>query len=181
VGMANFRIRRGGPADVDTLVAQRVAMHVELNRPTPEELRLGARQYGRWMRDQLRKKQLVVFIAETRKGEVAAGGLVWLRESSPRPGSPYHRLPRIHSMYTAPEFRKKGAATLIVREGIRWARSQGYPRISLQTTPQARNVYARAGFRDVAEMQLDLRSRRSSRRPTDLHLRSARSGRPTAT
>jgi GNAT superfamily N-acetyltransferase len=179
--MANFRIRRGGPADVDTLVAQRVAMHVELNRPTPAELRLGARQYGRWMRDQLRKRQLVVFIAETRKGEVAAGGLVWLRESSPRPGSPYHRLPRIHSMYTAPEFRKKGAATLIVREGIRWARSHGYPRISLQTTPQARNVYARAGFRDVAEMQLDLRSRRSSRRPTDLHLRSARSERPTAT
>ncbi|MGC2035450.1 MAG: GNAT family N-acetyltransferase [Thermoplasmata archaeon] len=179
--MPTFRVRRGGAADVDTLVAQRVAMHVELNRPTPAELRLGARQYRRWMRDQIRKKQLVVFIAETQDGEVAAGGLVWLRESSPRPGSPYHRLPRIHSMYTRPEFRQKGAATLIVREGIRWARSHGYPRISLQTTPQARNVYARAGFREVAEMQLDLRSRRSARGSTDLHLRPPRSGQATPT
>jgi GNAT superfamily N-acetyltransferase len=60
------------------------------------------------------------------------------------------------SMYTEPEFRRKGFATLIVKEAMSWARRNGYARMSLHASKAGRSVYDKLGWERSWEMRVDL-------------------------
>lgn len=159
-----FRVRQGTARDIGQLVAFRAAMDRELGGLSePVALRERAR-YRRWLRDRMRRRLVVPFLAETRAREPVAGAIVWLREVPPRPGRTVKRIPRIHAVYTRPEFRRRGAAALVVGAAVRWARQHGYPQVALRTTDAARPLYEKLGFRPVPEMILQLDSPARSRR-----------------
>lgn len=132
----------------------------DISDHTEEELDAADRVYRRWARQRLRTGKLVGWVAETADGRIVSGGCVWLRENQPRPGWNDGVVPYLLSMYTEPEFRGRGLATRVVREAVRWAKAQGYARMTLHASHIGRNVYERLDFRPTTEMRLRLRPRR---------------------
>ncbi len=114
------------------------------------------RRYRRWMRTRMRSRRFVAFLVEDRGGRIAASGAVWLMPIPPRPLGLGLVAPYLMSMYTEPEDRGKGYATLVVRAAIRWARSHGYKAVYLHSSPEGRPIYERAGFQPTPEMRLRL-------------------------
>ena len=151
-----FRVRRATLRDLDALVRQRRGMWEAIGDHTPEEHDRADAVYRRWARQRLKSGRLVGFLVETRSRHVVAGGCVWLRENQPRPGWEDRTMPYLLSMYTEPEYRGKGLATRIVREAVRWARANGFRRMTLHASDEGRNVYARLGWQRTWEMRYRL-------------------------
>jgi len=63
------------------------------------------------------------------------------------------------SMYTEPDFRKRGVASMVVKEAIRWCRKRRYERLMLHASKMGRGVYRRLGFKRTWEMRLNLGNR----------------------
>jgi GNAT superfamily N-acetyltransferase len=59
-------------------------------------------------------------------------------------------------MYTHPEFRRRGVASMVVHEAIEWCRVRGYGRLRLHASEMGRSVYRKFGFKRGWEMRLDL-------------------------
>jgi GNAT superfamily N-acetyltransferase len=73
--------------------------------------------------------------------------------------------PYLFSMFTEPRFRRKGVASRILKEAIRWSRKNGYGRILLHASKKGRRLYGENGFTRTWEMRLELdRRKRESRR-----------------
>ena len=125
--MPGFRIRRASIRDLRTLVHHRHSMLAEMAPATPRQLAAIDRAYARFVRREMKAKQLICFLVETGEDKIAAGGAIWLRETPPRIDFPGGRIPYLMSMYTEPAYRGQGLATLIVNESVKWSRERGTP------------------------------------------------------
>ena len=119
--MPGFRLRRATTKDIPLLVQHRRKMFEEMASPTEEELSVHDASYRAWAREMMKRGLLHVYVVETRSGQPAASGGVWLREMQPSPGHPHGMVPYVLSVYTRPEFRRKGLASMIVEEAMGWA------------------------------------------------------------
>lgn len=171
--MVRFSVRRATLRDLETLVDQRHKMF-DAFRDVPEEAHaIGDREYRKWARARMRRKELVAWLAETVPGgRAVAGGAVWLIEHQPRPGTPAGKTPYLLSMFTEREFRGRGLASRIVREAMRWARGNGYPRMTLHASKFGRSVYRKLGWERTWEMRVMLGS--AVRRPPATGRRTAK-------
>ena len=151
------RIRRATLKDLDVLVHQRRGMWEDMK--VPGDYDAADRVYRRWARQRMRSGRLIGFLAES-GGRVVCGACIWLQDVQPRPHVPGRFVPYLMSMYTEPGFRRRGIATRIVREAIRWSKARGYPRLVLHASDKGRPVYERLGFEPTTEMRLLLRPRR---------------------
>jgi GNAT superfamily N-acetyltransferase len=112
-----------------------------------EQHEKGDRVYQRWARARLKKSS---------DGRVAGGGCVWLQPVQPRPHRASMVQPYLLSMYTEPDFRRRGVASMVVREAIEWCRKNKYERLMLHASEMGRKVYSKLGFKRTWEMRLDL-------------------------
>ena len=119
-----FRIRKATLRDLDVLVEHRKGMYKEMVKPTEKELAVLEKSYRKWAPEMMRRRLFHGYIVTTSKGEPAASGCVWLREVQPAPGRPSGYVPYLLSMYTRPEFRRKGLASVIVKEAMDWAQGE---------------------------------------------------------
>ncbi len=158
-----IKIRRASTRDIDILIDQRRRMFEDLHHWSDSEHEIGDRTYRRWALDLMRRKLFAGFIAFL-EGSPVAGGCVWLREIQPRPGLLVGRSPYLLSMYTKPEYRGLGLATRIVREAMKWSKSQGYGAMSLHASKLGRRVYKKIGWRRTWEMSVRLGGRPSPAR-----------------
>ena len=132
-------------------------MWQELRAYSRRELALHDDAYRRWVRRQARARRLLAYVVEESPGRTVASGCLWLMPSEPRPGPLGRgRVPYVLSMYTDPAFRRRGVASWIAREMIRWATGHGYGRIVLHASRFGRPVYERLGFEPGSEMRLEL-------------------------
>jgi len=69
-------------------------------------------------------------------------------------------------MYTEPEFRRRGVASMVVSKAIEWCRKKGYGRLMLHASEMGRSVYKRFGFRRTWEMRLDLEQSSAQPKPS---------------
>jgi GNAT superfamily N-acetyltransferase len=148
-----FKIRTATAKDLDLLVQHRHRMFEEMSRPTVEELNGHDESYRAWAREMMKRRLLHVYIVETRGGRPAASGGVWLREMQPSPGHPHGMVPYVLSVYTSPEFRRKGLASMIVEEAMTWARKRGYYKVLLHASKTGRRVYSQLGWKRTWEME----------------------------
>jgi len=148
-----FKIRRATSKDLELLVHHRRKMFEEMASPTEEELSVHDASYRVWARDMMKRRLLHVYIVETSSGKPAASGGVWLREMQPSPGHPHAMVPYVLSVYTSPEFRRKGLASMIVEEAMAWARKHGYYKIVLHASKTGRKVYSQLGWKRTWEME----------------------------
>ena len=85
------------------------------------------------------------------RAEVACGSTV-----QPRPHRESRVQPYLLSMYTEPDFRRRGVASMVVKEAIEWCRRNKHERLMLHASEMGRGVYSKLGFKRTWEMRLDL-------------------------
>ena len=110
----------------------------------------------------MRRKKLIPFLVTDKTGKPVAGGSVWIRENQPSPRYTVTEMPYLMSMYTDPDYRNRGLATMIVNRAIKLARGRGYPRLVLHASEMGEPVYASLGFQRTTEMRLALDPRGKS-------------------
>jgi GNAT superfamily N-acetyltransferase len=149
-------IRRASLKDLDVLVDQRRAMWTDMGVTDQLRLQRADRAYKRWTRTRLRNHQLLGWLVENRDGKVAGGGCLWLQPIQPGPNHTGMTQPYLLSMYTSPEFRRRGVASMVVGQAIEWCKRRGYSRLRLHASEMGRPVYRQFGFKRGWEMRLDL-------------------------
>jgi len=160
-----LKIRRVTLRDLEILVAHRRGMWFDMGYKGKAELDKADKVYRRWAKPRLKTSELVGFIVEA-DGQVAGSGCIWLQPVQPRPGRPGFKggeQPYLLSMYTEHPFRGKGVATKIVQESLRWAKSKGFPRITLHASDMGKSLFEKLGFEQTWEMKLDLISKKKKK------------------
>jgi GNAT superfamily N-acetyltransferase len=171
--MPGFEIRRATSRDMDVLVEHRHAMFEEMTRITPEEHEVADELYRAWATEMMKQKLFHGYVVVTTGGgSAAASGCVWLRQVQPSRGRPASMIPYLMSIYTSPMFRRKGLASMIVKDAMAWAKRNGYGLMTLHASPAGRKVYSKLGWKRSREMQIRL-----DRPPKPLPLRRAPSPR----
>jgi GNAT superfamily N-acetyltransferase len=112
--------------------------------------------YRKWVRAEIRNGHVVGWVVQTANHEIVGGGCLWLRPEQPRPNLSKPIEPYLFSMFTEPKFRRKGIASLILNEAIKWSRKNDYRRILLHASKKGRRLYRRYGFTRTWEMRFDL-------------------------
>ena len=151
-----FSLVFAGHDDVDLLVKHRL----DLLREVHPELETKIEESEPWTREWIRKRlsdgELIGLLAKAEDGKVAGSGCIWLRNDLPRPTNPRMVAPYLMSMYTTPEFRRKGVARLIVQSALKWCKERGYERVSLHASKAGKPLYASLGFSPTTEMRAKL-------------------------
>ena len=79
--------------------------------------------------------------------------------------SPKERIGEIRELVIAPEYRNRGIGALLLKEALRHAKSLGYNRIYLETTPQmhtAQKLFRRFSFSPVTHSREQTQTNRQS-------------------
>jgi GNAT superfamily N-acetyltransferase len=160
--------------DIELLVRHRHMMFEEMSSPSKEAARTADESYRTWALEMMKRGLFHGYIVTTREGRPAASGCVWLREIQPSPDRPTVMVPYVMSVYTSPEFRRSGLASMIMEEAAEWARREGFHKIVLHASSVGRKVYSRLGWKRTWEMELRFDrpagrarpSRRTARRPS---------------
>jgi GNAT superfamily N-acetyltransferase len=164
-----FKIRKAQPEDIDLLIEHRRMMFTEMAQPNDVDLKIMEGAYRIWALDLMKRGLFHGYVVTTARGKPAASGCVWLREEQPRPGRAQSLFPYVLSVYTRPEFRRNGLASMVMEEAMDWARKEGYQRILLHASVTGRKVYRKLGWKRTWEMEYHFepvkRSARSGRSP----------------
>ena len=107
------------------------------------------------------RRRFIGFLAVTQEGTIVAGGCVWVKEAHPSPRSISATAPYLMSMYTAPSFRGKGIATMIVKEAMKWCKEIGFSSLTLHASDMGKGVYDRLGFQRTTEMRIRFKQHRA--------------------
>ena len=153
---SRVRVRRATTRDLDLLVRHRRAMWVDMGEQDEMALSDQDRAYRSWALSRLRTGTLLGWLIDADRNGVVASGVLWLRPSVPRPRFKHLTQPFLLSMYTEPEWRRRGLASRIVAEATRWAKRNGYEEILLHANPMSRRVYPRQRFSRTWEMKREL-------------------------
>jgi GNAT superfamily N-acetyltransferase len=121
-----------------------------------EQHKKGDQVYKQWARARLKNHELIAWIVKSSDDRVAGGGSVWLSRVQPRPHRVSMVQPYLLSMYTEPDFRRRGVASMVVKEAIEWCRKNKYERLMLHASEMGRKVYSKLGFKRTWEMRIDL-------------------------
>jgi GNAT superfamily N-acetyltransferase len=154
--MPGFKIRRASAKDLGLLVDHRQQMFEEMTGTKRGEANLAGDAYRNWAKEMLKQKLYHGYIVTDIRGSVATSGCVWLRQVQPSRGHPASLVPYLMSMYTAPEFRRKGLASIIVKQAMAWAKKNRYTEMYLHASVTGRKVYSQLGWERVWEMEVDL-------------------------
>jgi GNAT superfamily N-acetyltransferase len=141
---------------MDVLVEHRRAMFEEMVRMTPEEHMMAGDSYRVWAREMMKQKLFHGYIVEGADGRVAASGCVWLRQLQPSRSRPASMVPYLMSIYTNPRSRRKGLASMIVKDAMAWATKRGYRKMTLHASSIGRKVYSQLGWKRTWEMEVHL-------------------------
>lgn len=135
------------PADVPELIRLRrlmiQAMGVDTGEPTWEATAASV------IVDGMVSGRLVAVVVDAPPGEpgeaLVSSGVVQFETHLPNPLTPTPVRAYISSMYTEPGWRRRGLATLVLRELLEHCRRRN-ALVELHATEQARSLYARHGF-----------------------------------
>lgn len=151
-------LREATPADITTLVRHRRRMFEDMDAAGSE----ASDAAGLAAMDVLYAEQLRVHLRDGRQrawviesaGEIVASGTLLFSDWLPRPSDRTQRLAYLHSVYTQPEFRRRGLARRIVETALAACRELGLRRLTLHASDAGRPLYQSMGFLSTNEMRL---------------------------
>lgn len=142
---SEYLIRRATLEDLDELVRLRMVMQTDGESIDDSGRRQLEEATRRYFRDKLGTEELVALLAEAGGRAIGSGVLVLFRKP-PRLSNLEGWEGYILSMYTEPEWRRRGIATAIVRELVDAAKAVGAALVFLRASDMGRPVYAKEGF-----------------------------------
>ena len=161
---APFLIRRANVADAAVIALHRARMFHDMGEISAEAYDDFLAASQEWTERGLTSGEYIGWLAVP-KGEpdlIVAGAGVQLRQVPPHPCRPLRdgkfakgRHAIVLNVFTEPEWRKRGAAVLLMEEILRWAREEKLDQLVLHASDQARSLYERMGFIATNEMRFD--------------------------
>jgi GNAT superfamily N-acetyltransferase len=151
-----FKIRRATTKDLDVLVEHRQGMFEEMTGAGRGSVDMAGDAYRAWAKEMMRQRLYHCYLVTDGQGNVAASGCVWMRQVQPSRGRPASLVPYLVSMYTVPRFRRKGLASKIVKEAMKWAKRNGHNKMTLHASSAGRKVYTKLGWKRTWEMEASL-------------------------
>ncbi|MDA4126881.1 MAG: GNAT family N-acetyltransferase [Thaumarchaeota archaeon] len=153
--MTKFKVRPAGEHDIPALTSQRHRMFEDMHSPPIKDLAIHDVAFPIWARTEIKSRRLFCFLVETDDGRTVGGATLWLREVQPYPGFAGGKIPYLMSVYTEPEFRGRGVATLVTKHAMDWAKENGYPSMSLHASHNGRKIYESLGWKPGNEMDFE--------------------------
>jgi RimJ/RimL family protein N-acetyltransferase len=159
---APFLIRRAAVEDAGIIARHRARMFHDMDEISDEAYDDFLAVSQEWTERGLTSGEYLGWLAVPRDQPelIVAGAGVQLRRVPPHP----YRPPRddkfamgrhaiVLNVFTEPEWRKRGVASLIMDEILRWAREEELDRLVLHASDEARSLYERMGFIATNEMR----------------------------
>jgi ribosomal protein S18 acetylase RimI-like enzyme len=150
-----YSVRRASAEDINTLVAHRRGMFVDMGYQDETALDSMAAKCHDWLLARMKRGEYLAWLATAPEGTIVAGAGLWIMDWPP------HMIghgPRgnILNVYTAREFRRRGMAAELTKTAIEWCRSNGVDVVVLHASPDGRRLYESLGFVGTNEMRLEL-------------------------
>ena len=140
-------VRVAGIADLEALLATRVALFRELGEgPTEAEREAFVLACRDALGVVLRDGRAAAWVALAGDGSVCGSAILLEFPRLPSPRNLRDREGYALNVYVAPEARRQGFATALVAAAVAEGERRGLARIRLHATPSGRTVYARLGF-----------------------------------
>ena len=150
-----YTVRRASTDDIDTLVAHRRAMFVDMGYRDETALDSMAAKCHDWLLSRMNCEEYLAWLAIAPDQSIVAGAGLWIMDWIP------HMIgsgPRgnILNVYTAVEFRRRGLAGELMKVALQWCRSNGVDTLVLHASPDGRRLYESMGFVGTNEMRIRL-------------------------
>lgn len=160
-----FEIRLAGVSDAALISSHRARMFQEMDL-VPEPLFETYRaQCESCLRELLASGEYIGWLASPNElpDKVVAGAGLQLRSTLPHPAKgpggeiriAEGRHAIIINVFTEPEWRRRGAAKLLLEQIIAWARSERLDRLVLHASDEGRLLYEKMGFVRTSEMRFE--------------------------
>jgi GNAT superfamily N-acetyltransferase len=153
--MEDIRIRPATLEDLPHILRHRRAMLRDMGCHDEAALDRMQAAAEAFVRDTLPGGAYRAWLAEA-ANRIVSGGAIHIVPWIPGAGDPSPQRAWIHSVYTEPEFRRRGIAKQLMETMVAWCRSQGFRSISLHASDQGRPLYEGLGFQPASEMRLNL-------------------------
>jgi GNAT superfamily N-acetyltransferase len=150
-----YIVRRASTDDINTLVAHRRAMFLDMGYRDEAALDSMAAKCHTWLLTRMKRGEYLAWLAIAPDRSIAAGTGLWLMDWPP------HMIgagPRgnILNVYTAGEFRRRGLAGELMKAAIQWCCTNGVDIVVLHASPEGRRLYESMGFVGTNEMRVQL-------------------------
>jgi GNAT superfamily N-acetyltransferase len=150
-----YAVRRASTDDIDTLVAHRRSMFVDMGYQDETALDSMAAKCHIWLLARMNRGEYLAWLAMAPDQSIVAGTGLWLMDWPP------HMIGRgtrgnILNVYTAVEFRRRGLAGELMKAAMQWCRSNGVDTVVLHASPEGRRLYESMGFVGTNEMRIKL-------------------------
>jgi GNAT superfamily N-acetyltransferase len=152
---AGYTVRRASTDDINTLVAHRSAMFLDMGYRDETALDAMAAKCHTWLLTRMNRREYLAWLAIAPDRSIVAGTGLWLMDWPPHMiGSGLRG--NILNVYTAVEFRRQGLAGELVKIAMQWCRSNGVDVVVLHSSPDGRRLYESMGFIASNEMRMKL-------------------------
>lgn len=156
-----MNIRRVGNDEIDLLIKLRLDFfELEGRKPEPAVAEFATGRLRDYFSRRLPMGEFVALVAEE-DGKVNGAIFLTVIERPIGPELASYRLGIIYSVFTYPEFRRKGIASALLKAMIAEAEKMELSAIDLNATEDGRPLYERAGFAPIhyTAMRLSLTGR----------------------
>jgi GNAT superfamily N-acetyltransferase len=155
-----FRVCRATKQDASIITWHRARMFQDMGEVSADAFEILRAKARSRIEEWLECGDYVGWLASLsdQPGIVIAGAGVQLQPILPRPLSyttiGEGRQATIVNVFTEPQWRRRGIASLLMREIISWSRTEHLDRLLLHASDKGRSVYERLGFIATNEMRL---------------------------
>lgn len=141
-----MNLRKATVDDVDLLIKIRLdSLKAERGSLAPNEEQAICQQLQEYFPRHITDGQCVAMIAEI-DGELACAACLVIMERPASPSFITGKTGTLMSLYTYPQYRRKGLATKVVELLIEKARQAGLPLVELFATKEGKPLYEKMGF-----------------------------------
>ena len=150
-----YSIRRATIADIPHLVRHRELMFREMAIPAAFEDMLVAAE--RWLRHAIPSQTYLGWVAESSRGEVAAGGGLIVIPWPPGPITMDPRCAFVFNVYTDKAHRKQGLARRLMEAMHEHCRAEGIERVVLNASTFGKPLYEAMGYVVTSEPMMRMK------------------------
>lgn len=147
-----MEIKKAKINDLDIVVQMKMAMFKEIGSVTMLQDNAESKIYEKYKELYVQDKCCHYLAYENGKA-VACGGAV-IKEDVPFCFFKTPMYGYVIDVYCVPENRRKGYASLIMKELIKWLKDKGVHTVRLKPSAVGRQMYEKLGFGDSGEMEM---------------------------
>jgi GNAT superfamily N-acetyltransferase len=156
----NITIRPATHEDAPLLAEWHVRMFVELLEEEgreihPQEMAVLDAITRQYLATRMAQDKAAAWILLENQQPVACAA-VSILPCVPAPGRLDMEYPLLHSVFTLPEYRRKGYARRLVGQALEWCRQRGFSAVDLHASKAGEPLYRALGFQPTGEMRLHL-------------------------